>query len=349
MYTLLNTAKKNMGDFLIWEKSRELIATHTGTTEFLVYDYWDSLDPHLEEVNATRAVVLCGGPAYEENFYPDVYRLSTRLEDLKVPVIPLGVGWAGRLVTKGGLVRIDPNAFQFTADSRRALARIHSVVNCSGVRDVVTRDIVKRHGWGNVVLTGCPALFDQPSIGRAFQAPAQIRRVVFTIHQNRRFHRQCIETMKRLRKLFPEAELFASFHRGLRSDRYTGIVTGLRLWQLRREAESLGATVVDAAYGTGATELYRTCDMHVGYRLHAHIFFLSLRKPSFLIHEDGRGSAFAETVQLAALDALDDHMPDRLETNIRMEITGGFPGFDKLAARIDALYEQMKYVLSTFP
>ena len=36
-------------------------------------------------------------------------------------------------------------------------------------------------------------------------------------------------------------------------------------------------------------ELYLNCDLHIGYRVHAHLFCLSQRIPSILVSEDYRG------------------------------------------------------------
>jgi hypothetical protein len=41
---------------------------------------------------------------------------------------------------------------------------------------------------------------------------------------------------------------------------------------------------------------YTACDLHVGYRVHAHIFCSSISRPSVLLSEDGRGVALKEVV-----------------------------------------------------
>src|SRR5699024_8576119 len=45
------------------------------------------------------------------------------------------------------------------------------------------------------------------------------------------------------------------------------------------------------------------CDLHIGYRVHAHIYFLSKRLPSILLHEDGRGNGVSEALNSPGIDA----------------------------------------------
>ena len=350
MYTLLNGAKKNMGDFLIWEKAQELIALHTGKAEHLQFKYWEPLDDHLEAINRTEALIFCGGPAYSARFHPQLYPLTQRLSDITVPIIPLGIGWAGT-VTPHWWRRptIEPDRFTFTPESLAALRRIHASCTVSSVRDEVTRGILHRHGIENVVMTSCPVLFDVPSLGKPFATPTAIRRIVFTTNQHGDFNPQCITAMRRVRALFPSAEFLVSFHRGVEPDALTTWRAARAMRQLRRVAARLGAEVLDAAYSTAVTERYRQCDLHVGFRLHAHVFFLSLRKPTFLLHEDGRGVAFSEAIGLDDVSALEPDPAGRLAAAIEREAGNGFSRFDGVAARIDRFYERMKQFLATLP
>jgi hypothetical protein len=43
-------------------------------------------------------------------------------------------------------------------------------------------------------------------------------------------------------------------------------------------------------------QFYDGCDLHFGYRVHAHIYLCSLGRPSILIAEDGRGKALKEVL-----------------------------------------------------
>ena len=49
-------------------------------------------------------------------------------------------------------------------------------------------------------------------------------------------------------------------------------------------------------------DLYSNCDLHIGYRVHAHVFMTSIKKPSILIKEDGRGEGMSEVIEGKCFD-----------------------------------------------
>ena len=62
MYTLLYSALKNMGDFLIYERIKELLRRHKGMQDYVeIHGRRESLGTHLDRVNATKAVIICSG------------------------------------------------------------------------------------------------------------------------------------------------------------------------------------------------------------------------------------------------------------------------------------------------
>lgn len=53
---------------------------------------------------------------------------------------------------------------------------------------------------------------------------------------------------------------------------------------LKTLLETHGALCVDTAYLRDAPDSYDHTDLHVGYRLHTHLYFVSKRKPSYLLN-----------------------------------------------------------------
>ena len=96
MYTLLYAALKNMGDFLIYERAKALLRKHKGMEDYLqLHSRRESLDSRLDEVNATKAVIICGGPGTVWNMYPKTYPPASHLEYIKVPIVIMASGWYG--------------------------------------------------------------------------------------------------------------------------------------------------------------------------------------------------------------------------------------------------------------
>ena len=74
--------------------------------------------------------------------------------------------------------------------------------------------------------------------------------------------------------LFPYEKLYCSFHGGLENDEHTSKKEASIRATIKSEAMNLGYEIVNAAYDLSNIEFYKECDLHVGYRLHGHIYFL---------------------------------------------------------------------------
>lgn len=151
MYTLLVGAKKNVGDFLIVERAKKLLEYVRKEKEFLELNRWLPLDDKLEEMNNTKAIILCGGPLYAKNFYPHRIPLVRKIEDIKVPIIPFGLGWCGQPANH-------PQNFSFDERSKKVLNLIHNSCKFSSCRDIITQQILEREGFKNIIMTGCPSM-----------------------------------------------------------------------------------------------------------------------------------------------------------------------------------------------
>ena len=86
-------------------------------------------------------------------------------------------------------------------------------------------------------------------------------------------------------------------------------------------AKTLGFRVLEASGDLSAIDFYRDADLHVGYRVHAHLMFLSHRRPSILINQDGRG--VGQSVSLHdpyRLMSDDPDLSDRIDEALGNEI-----------------------------
>ncbi|OGP13168.1 MAG: hypothetical protein A2052_00440 [Deltaproteobacteria bacterium GWA2_54_12] len=341
MITLLTGAKKNIGDYLITERSRQVVSKITGETDFLLIERWKPFDSRIDEVNSTKGIVICGGPAYARDFYPGILPLVKDLSKIKVPVVPIGLGLQSLRPDKAA-------SFEFSKESLEAINYIHERCSLSGVRDSLTLDILKRSRVENAILTGCPVMYDFPSFGKPFSRNTDIRKIVFTPPAGKRLHRQSMRLAKLLRRSFPKAEITASFHRGLASDEHTPRGEALRSKLLAAVFRMYNIRSIDAAYDLARIAFYRESDLHVGYRVHAHVMFNSMRIPSFLLQEDNRGMGLSATLGLEKTDlpAADKSAPDNLMKIVESEVQSAFKGFDAVAGKIEKLYREMERVVS---
>jgi hypothetical protein len=320
MYTLLYAALKNTGDFLIYERTKSLLRKYKGMGDYLEFhSRRESLDTHLDQVNSTKAVIICGGPGTMWNMYPGTYPLATNLDDIKVPIIIMGSGWYGVPGDDATVAeyRFSDSTIQFFHRIKRGGYNI-------GVRDYLTERALRNNGITNVLMIGCPAWYDLEYLDLDFCAPKSMRTVVFTAPAKRIYCRQAVEIMAMLKRIFPETRLICSFHRGLTPDEYTLEADARWLGELARAATGLGFEVIDTSYGTEKIALYPECDLHVGYRVHGHIYFLSQRKPSFLVHEDGRGRGASEALGVPGVQGWSRTALGRVAAIIKRRRLSGF-------------------------
>ncbi len=375
MYTVLTGARKNIGDFLITDRCRKLLNKHRPEHKLFQLPAWESLEGKIDKINKSEAVIIMGGPGYRRNMYPGVYKLMPRLDEIKVPIIPMGLGWKG---FPGDYYTLEN--YTFTDSAMELLNRIKEENKYVSCRDYLTEEALNRNGIENTLMTGCPVWYDLNSIGKEFNPPGEIKRVVFTPSQRHIYRKQSVKILKLLKDIFNGAKLYCSFHRGITADyEFTDRGDEKNNLRIKKSAEELGYEIVNAAFDLDNIRFYDQCDLHVGYRVHGHLYFLSKRKPSVLLHEDGRGRGVSEALNIKGIDAFERKgpglfaerinipliswgikkitgevrprakAPAEVEDYIKEEIENGFLRFNGLGLIIDNYYRRMKKFISELP
>jgi len=341
MYIMLSGAKKNIGDFLITERCSKLLKKHRSEHELLQLPHWKSLENHIDIINESSGIIINGGPGFQSNFYPGIYKLMPNLEDIQVPIIPLGLGWKG---FPGDYLTL--KNYKFSQKSLEALNSISNQVEYISCRDYLTKEALKRNGINNVLMTGCPVWYDLDSIGKAIKRPKEVKKLVFTPAQYHIYRDQTVKVLHLLRNLFPDSELYCSFHRGIKADEFTPIADERNNMIIKKEADKLGYNVVDTSYDLDKIKFYDDCELHVGYRVHGHIYFLSKRKPSILLHEDGRGRGASESLNVMGIDAFERTSLGSIADKLNIpNISAGLKKIFGVVTPSDAAVEVLEYYL----
>lgn len=336
MIVILTGAKKNIGDYLIGSRSRKLLSKFVDE-EIVELDRFQEQEENLELINSSRAVILAGGPAYAENIYPGIYPLVKDIDTIKVPIVPFGLGWCGRPFGH-------PELFKFDRQSKEFLDNVHARVKFSSCRDEITHSVLGQQGYHNVKMTGCPVWYDLDSIGKEL-CVNPIKRIVFTTPAAPALFKQNYILMKELKAQFPEAELVCSFHRGILPDRYTSVRYGAVYASMALSAKLLGFRVVDTSYDMQNISFYKDFDLHVGYRVHAHLDFLSRRKPSVLINEDGRGLGMVRSLKLPELNYNDPDLVANYKKVLRDYKNADVENLSDAVSVIESTFLEMKEFL----
>lgn len=299
-YVLLTGAKLNSGDFLIAQRAKRLLATLRPDRAIVEFNRWEPLsEEDLAVVNGARALLLTGGPALRPEMYPGIYPLVPNLDDIRVPIMTFGIGWK----SASGMWSDVPH-YRLSAQSQRLLRRIEASGYPSSLRDYRSEAVTRAHGAVSFRVTGCPALFSPDSAVRA-DVLGDVRRIVFSpgveFVRAPPFERQMKEVIARCRRAFPVAEFVVALHHGEGPPGST-LAVGHRQFIAWLNAQGLRHEDISAS-ADRMLALYRSADLHVGYRVHAHILMASERRASILIAEDGRGQALRDVLGGAILSA----------------------------------------------
>lgn len=290
----LTGAFKNAGDYLIGHRARALLSTHVNA-EVIDVNRREVTESHYELFNSARAVLLTGGPAYQEKIYPGVYDID--LAKIKVPVVPYGLGWKGKLGQQ-------PEEFRFSPGATEFVQRVHAdKTRFSSARDRLTLRMLAANGVDNVAMTGCPAWYDESKLDQDYAFNADPKVVVFSMPAVPQAQVPAI--LAKLAKTFPKAKRYLSFQAGYASTHSKKGAEYTR-WNRQMIVRGLihGFKPIEFAGNFAKFEQFmQTVDFHIGYRVHSHIFCISQRKGSILIAEDSRGVGQVAAMGGVALSA----------------------------------------------
>lgn len=291
---LLSGADKNAGDFLIVKRAYDLIQNQIPQAEITVFRRNDPLDPFLDEINKCDFLVFAGGPGYVKNMYPGRFPLVDDLNRIKPKMLVLGMGCYSR--------SSKPSRINFNQTTKVLLDRLERDGLSLGCRDLLTYKTLQLSGCNSILMTGCPAWYDLDFLEKCDVVNpvplSRIRKISVSDPASEDNFRIAKSLILQLKNRFPKAEIELVFHRGWTEDKYTQNDAALFQKELRNWCDKNKVATRNIAYSYEGFSVYDECDLHIGFRVHAHIYSLSHRRPSFLLEEDGRGFGLNETLNL---------------------------------------------------
>jgi len=183
-------------------------------------------------------------------------------------------------------------------------------------------------------MTGCPALYDLDYIEKPFniKSKTEVKNIVFsqgvTFTKSKSVSEYTRKLILDLKNMFPNTNLTVAFHHTLDKEKYKQKYNKKNNFVEKHHAltdwlEENDINYKDISGGVDSLiELYNNADLHIGQRVHAHIFMCSTSKPSVLITEDGRGRGLKEVLNGLVFDAyhgqkkltIPEKVIDRLKT-----------------------------------
>ncbi|MEY3561370.1 MAG: hypothetical protein RL068_522 [Actinomycetota bacterium] len=292
MIVTLTGAFKNSGDYLIGHRARNLLAKHLDH-EVIDFNRKAITDDSYRIFNSAKAVLLTGGPAYQAGIYPGVYNLD--LSRIEVPVIAYGLGWKGKLGQ-------DPKDFEFKPEAKEFLTAIHQGNYFSSARDYLTTEVLHNLGIGNVSMTGCPAWYDEAKLDSDFEWQ-EVETLVFSMPAVQQD--SVLPILRYLAKRFPKAKKYLAYNAGYKSTRAKD-ADQITRWNYKIMALAALKGFESVSYESDFAKfqlVQSKADLHVGFRVHSHIFSLSQRITSVLIAEDSRGTGQQQAMGSPQLSA----------------------------------------------
>lgn len=293
-YVILTGSKNNAGDYLIKYRAKRLLSLIRPDRSLTEFNAWEKLDKEkLTIINKSKALILLGGPALQKNMFPNIYPLTAKLENITVPIITLGIGWKSYKARWQ-----DTYNYPLSGGTMSLLEKVNSTPISSSVRDFQTLNMLNFKGFNNFIMTGCPAYYDLDSIGKDILPPKKPNKVAFSLGVSFIESKSMEKLMKTqilaVKEHYFSAEFEVVFHHSLDTDLFLSTPGGSKSHNYNHNKFALWLESKNIKYVdiSGSAEnlitYYEAVDLHVGYRVHAHIFMNSISKLSLLISEDGR-------------------------------------------------------------
>lgn len=333
-YVILTGSKNNAGDYLIKYRAKQIFLKERPDRQIIDINGWEKFnDETLGVVNSSKALILMGGPALQKNMWPNIYGLRDNLDEIKVPILMMGVGWYS---SQGDW----ENTYNYPLDdnTKKLLGRIKDSGYKSSVRDYHTMNSLWFHGVENILMTGCPAYYDFNYLQKNIKVP-EIKKVGFSLGvsfiNSSNMEKLMKDNILRCKKYFENCDFKVVFHHSLNPEVYLNShnANSKYLKKHNEFAQWLTENNIDYIDISGSAEnlinFYSSVDLHIGYRVHAHIYMNSISKFSILLSEDGRAKATQRVIGGIVLDGVNKfkehlfdkiggrlHIVDRYDSNI---------------------------------
>lgn len=275
--TFPKQGSRNIGDHLITQSTEaavNAVLPEATFTRFFRADAWSGI---AEEIQKQDHLVFACLAIRHRDMQKSVYPYLRQILDTGIPITAIAAGTnlpVSHYFLPPPVMRGGPNAALLREISDRA--------NGFSTRGIITQAFCEDMG----VMTdfcGDVAFFDTRFDNRIFVPDREIRRIVISDpHYWREFYFDFAHLYRSLTAQFPSAKIVVALHGR------TGFENVLK--QMGVETKKIYEDPVNGL------DIYDTVDLHVGFRVHAHVSALKRRVYSYLVEQDGRGADYGATI-----------------------------------------------------
>ena len=342
----------NAGDYLIKDRTIRLFRNNNSDDEIIVLD--GLVNPNAQlDYNSFDAIIFGGGPFFDDRVMENlIIPFFDKINTITVPIHIVGSGVYGDDCSDYGVFERS-----FSNETMRFYNHIQEVGGTFGCRDEISYYIMKNAGFDNSFMTGCPAWYDLDYIDNlSLRYNGKIDKIIVSnpgltkkMEEQEIRAQQCIEIVGFIRDFFPNAELVFTFNAGI-STKYSSTCNNI----IRRFLDDKKIRYIDMSGDYRGFDECDTCDIHIGFRVHSHVYCLSHGIPSILIEEDLRGYGMNEALGLPHMLSYDSHsmhmnhsynpnpfLLDHLKSRLLYELNTGFFRYYGAFETIRNMYRKM--------
>ena len=298
------TKKVNLGDGIILRAIERRIGPFAPTRTFSSREAPSAAA--MNQLRSAQFVVLAGANQLTDDFSVWPGATTADISASNLAFVPFGIGLHGEPERNRG----------FSENTRGIIEAIHERIEFSSWRCPRTVALLNEafpRLRGRFLMTGCPALFDDPLLSGSRFVERQDS-IAVTVTERGDFWDRESHLLRFVAGQFPRARKTLVLHQDFASP--TAFERRFQSWtlmqpllskrmRLRNLAVRLGYRIEAPRSADELIRLYDGIDLHLGSRLHAHLHFLSRNKRSFLIAVDERPLGFAEFLKFPLVDYRD--------------------------------------------
>lgn len=267
---------KNIGDKLITNKLISVISEF-GDYDFEVIwraDSWRSVKGVVLSASHVFFACLAIRPEMHKVEYP-------YLKDVIESGMPFSVIAAGTALN----VSSEQDIYRsFSLETIDLLAKVSENATVATTRGYLSQEACHRLGLKKFVFSGDVAFYDSSKSCEKFKSYRDIKKIVISDpHRPEQYLGSFKSLYEGIVDVFPDADVLVAQH---------GVNHEINTFCKNKNIETV-KIYENPDFGL---DIYDDADLHVGFRVHAHVSSLSRRVYSYLLEQDGRGCDYGLTI-----------------------------------------------------